>query len=444
MPKKLLNNSEYYGMIFALISGIDIETCLLLIGGAILKALIVGAGGQGGACASILSRQDCIDEIRLVDLKESIAKEVADHIGSPKVRTGAVNALDPDDVARAAQGADVVVDMVMPWMVTSVMKGALKARANYINTAFDTPYWDEFLAGTKIEDLPLCKEFKDAGLTALFGCGFAPGWTNVLARRFSNRLDTVDSIKMRIGKATMLPDEKAFDWVLRPWNPGWAPKQALIDCASPTYALENGKYVQYPPFGGLDMYDFPEPVGRLPITHHSHEEIYSMPATFKGVKDVDFKYYMMIQPAIFYALGLCSQEEIDVNGAKVKPIDVVTAMVPKPSGNIFVESDEKLAEADKTAFIELIVEVSGMKDGKMVTWKANCPKMNAPGPELKKIYGTALVYVALPLATGTMLIKEIEMEKGIIFADQLDPETFINRMMSTGYPYKWKETLLEG
>lgn len=409
-----------------------------------MKVLIVGAGGQGGACASILSRQDAVEEIRIVDLQESVAQEVAEQINSPKIKTGTVDALNSDDVARAAEGVDVVVDMVMPWMVTYVMRGALKAKANYINTAFDTPYWDEFVAGTKVEDLTLCKEFKEAGLTALFGCGFAPGWTNILARRFANRLDRVDGIKMRIGKATILPDEKPYDWVLRPWNPGWAPKQALIDCASPTYALEDGKFVQYPPFGGLDMYDFPEPVGKLPITHHSHEEIYSMPATFEGVKDVDFKYYMMIQPAIFYALGLCSQEELDVNGAKVKPIDVVAAMVPKPSGNIFVESDEKLEAADRTAFIELAVEVSGQKDGKKVTWKANCPKMNAPGPALKELFGTALVYVALPLAIGTMLIKEIEMEKGILFADQLDPEAFIDRMMSTGYPYKWKEILIEG
>ena len=177
------------------------------------------------------------------------------------------------------------------------------------------------------------------------------------------------------------------------------------------------------------------------MTHHSHEEIYSMPSTFKGVKDVDFKYYMMYQPAIFYALGLCSQDEIEVGGAKVKPIDVVSSLVPPPANNIFAESEEALEYADKTAFIELIVEVAGKKDGKTVTYTANCPKMNAPGPELVKLYGTALVYVALPLAVGTMLLGSIDMEKGIIFADQLDPDTFIDRMMATGYPYKWKETV---
>ena len=349
-----------------------------------MKVLIVGAGGQGGACASILARQDCIDEIRLVDLKEETAEAIAKQIGSEKIKAGAVNATDPEDVAKAAAGVDVVIDMVMPWMVPYVMEGALKAKANYINTAFDVPYWDELVAGTKVEDLPLCQEFKDAGLTALFGCGFAPGWTNVLARRLANRLDTVESIQMRIGKATILPGEKSYDWILRPWNPGWSPKQALVDCASPTYALENGKYVQYPPFSGIDMYDFPEPVGTLPITHHSHEEIYSMPATFKGVKDVNFKYYMMIQPAIFYVAGLCQQQEVDVNGVKVKPIDVVAAMIPKPADNIFAVSDEKLAEADKTAFIELIVEVSGMKDGQKVTWKAKLPEDERAGAGIKE------------------------------------------------------------
>lgn len=408
-----------------------------------MKVLIVGAGGQGGACASILARQDVVEEIRIVDLKEETAKAIADQVGSDKIKTGTVNATNPDDVAAAADGVDVVVDMVMPWMATYVMKGALKAKANYINTAFDDPYWDEFLEGKAIEDLTLCKEFKEAGLTALFGCGFAPGMTNIIARKFANKLDTVDTIKMRIGKANLVPGAGAYDWVLSPWKPTWSPKQALVDCATPTYALENGEYVQYPPFGGMEMCDFPDPVGTLPVTHHSHEEIYSMPATFKGVKNLDFKYYLMYQPAIFYASGLCSQDKIKVGDAEVAPIDVLSALIPPPQNIIFGATDEELAEADKRAFIELIITVSGEKDGKKLTYKANMPKMNAPGPELKKLYGTALVYVALPLAIGTMILGDTELPKGIVFSDELDPDDFLKRMMDTGYPYKWEETVLE-
>ena len=56
-----------------------------------MKVLIVGAGGQGGACASILARQDAIEEIRLVDLKEETAKNLADHIDSHKLKNGKSN-----------------------------------------------------------------------------------------------------------------------------------------------------------------------------------------------------------------------------------------------------------------------------------------------------------------------------------------------------------------
>ena len=50
-----------------------------------LKVLILGAGGQGGACASILAQQSEVDEIRLADIKKEIADDVANHISSPKV-----------------------------------------------------------------------------------------------------------------------------------------------------------------------------------------------------------------------------------------------------------------------------------------------------------------------------------------------------------------------
>lgn len=409
-----------------------------------MKVMIIGAGGMGTACASILSRQNNVEEIRLADLEIKTSTEMANKMNSSKITPCAVNALQEDSVAAAAEGVDVVIDMVMPWMAPHVMRGALKANCNYINTAFVDPFWEELLKGKGPEELTLSKEFRDAGLTALLGCGFAPGWTNVLARRFANRMDKVHSIRMRVGKANLVEDEGPDDWVFRPWNPGWSPKQALEDCAAPTYALENGRFVSYPPFGGMELCQFPGHVGTVNVTHHSHEEIYSMPATFPEAQQIDFKYSLMKQPAMFYTQGLLSDKEIDVDGVKVKPIDVVSSLIPVPSTNIFDATDEALEEADKKAFIELIVEVSGEKGGKTTTWKANCPKMNAPGPELKKLFGTNIVYVSLPLAVGAMILATEALQKGVIFADQLDPENFIKRMMDTGYPYKWKESCSEG
>ena len=406
-----------------------------------MKVLIVGAGGQGGVCASILAQNEKVKHIKLVDINEEVAEHVRLNIeaGQDKVHIGTVDAMNPEDVARHADGVDVVVDMVMPWMVTSVMKGALSAKANYINTAFDTPFWEEFREGKPPETLTLSKEFREAGLTALFGCGFAPGWTNVLARRLANRLDTVESIKMFVSKVTIIPGETQYDWLFRPWNPGWSPKQALIDCASSTYVFEKGEFVEYAPYAGIEECVFPGPMGKQFVTHHSHEENYSMPFTFTGVRNVEFKYNLQPQPAIFYATGLLSQEKKEINGSRVSPLDVVASCIAPPSSGVFGLSDEQLAFADKTSLVELIVDVKGMKDGNPAGFTANCPKMNAPGPELKKLFGTAQVYVALPLSVGVIILGETEQKKGIVFADELDPEDFIGRMMATGYPYQWKE-----
>ena len=168
-----------------------------------------------------------------------------------------------------------------------------------------------------------------------------------------------------------------------------------------------------------------------------------MPFTFAGVRNVEFKYNLQAQPAIFYATGLLSQEEIEVNGVKVKPLDVVASLIKAPGDNIFDIDDAALEYADRTSFVELIVIVEGMRGGKRYRYTANCQKMNAPGPVLKRLYGTALVYGALPLAIGISILGDTDLDKGIIFADQLNPNAFIERMLGTGYPYRWKESAIE-
>jgi malate/lactate dehydrogenase len=49
------------------------------------KILVVGAGGQGGPCASILATDEEISEIRLGDINFELAQSVAAKINNPKV-----------------------------------------------------------------------------------------------------------------------------------------------------------------------------------------------------------------------------------------------------------------------------------------------------------------------------------------------------------------------
>lgn len=398
-----------------------------------MKVLIVGAGGQGGPCASILSRDSEVEEIRLVDLNPIIPDQVAQKIGSSKIRPGKVNATSVEEVVEQARGVDLVMDFVMPWMACYVMKGALEVGANYVNSAFDTPFWEQFV---NQEPLSLHKEFEKAGLTALLGCGMAPGFVNVMTRLHCDELEEVESVKIRLGKKKTGGAE--YDDYIKPWNPGWAPVQALKDCNDSAICFENKVHSYRPPYDGIEEWAFPEPIGKLLVTHHSHEEPYSMPSKIgKGIKYCDFKYYLHPQPAALVALGLASDQEVDVQGCKVKPIDLVSSILPKPGNAFLSENPDNFNYNDAHNFVAMDIEVRGIKAGKEENYLIRLPNMNVPGQKIYDLFGTSLVNVALPAVTGGKMICEGGY-KGVIFAEELNPKRFLDVMLSTGYPYQWE------
>lgn len=404
-----------------------------------MKVLIVGAGGQGGPCASILSRDPTVEEIRLADLEIDIVEKVACKIGSTKIKKLQLNATNIEEVAQGAAGVDVVIDLVMPWMASYVMKAALKVGAHYVNSAFDTPFWEEFVAG---DPLSLDKEFKEAGLSALLGCGMAPGFINVLIRQQCDKLEKVDSIKIRLAKKKLGGGE--YEDIIGSWNPGWAPAQALKDCADNAICFENGQYHYEAPYAGIEEWSFAEPMGKMLVSHHSHEEPYSMGRTIgKGLTYCDFKYYVSTQPAAVVSLGLASSEEIEVKGVKIRPIDVVTAVLPK-AGNAFLTEDPATFDyQDSHIFMSMMAEIKGEAKGKPITYLINCPKMTAPAQKNYDLFGTSLVNVALPVVTGARELVA-GAPKGVLFAEQLDPDRFLETLMNTGYPYQWSVEKKQG
>lgn len=78
-----------------------------------IKVLIVGAGAQGGPCASILAGEDNISEIRLGDINLDVAQKVAHKIGDSRIRPFRLDASKKGGVFRAADGVDVALPAVV-------------------------------------------------------------------------------------------------------------------------------------------------------------------------------------------------------------------------------------------------------------------------------------------------------------------------------------------
>lgn len=403
-----------------------------------MKVLLMGSGGQGGPCASILARAPEVEKIIIGDINVENAEKVKAKINSPKITVQKVDAGNVDQVADTASGMDIIIDLVTPLFYFNVMQGALKAGVHYINTAFDRALWDyKMELGKKPK---LFDEFQTKGKTALMGCGMSAGYTNVLIRHYADKLDVVKSIKVRLAKKDTSIGK--YGDAVTAWNPGWDPRQALLDFAIPSTIFRNGQYeLKTKPFPEIEEWEFPEPIGRIAVSMHAHEEPYSVPLSFsgKGLEYCDFKYYVNMQIAPLISLGMASTEEIDVKGQKIRPLDVVLALVQKP-GDIFLNEDPAVfAYQDETKLTYIMIEVAGIKDQGEKVYTVFIPTMNNPRQKMYDLYGTSLINVALPAAVGARLLARGSQPTGVIFPHDMDSDLFLKTMSDSGYEHKFIE-----
>ena len=161
------------------------------------KVLVIGAGAQGGPCASILAGEESVEEIRLGDIDLDTAQKVADKISSDKVQPFRLDARNKGKVIEAADGADVVLNFTLIKYNQIIMEAALAVQAHYVDTACSGEFLEDWITREHPE---LHHEFIEIGKTALVGCGFAPGVANVLTRYACDQMDRVESIIIRAGR----------------------------------------------------------------------------------------------------------------------------------------------------------------------------------------------------------------------------------------------------
>jgi len=402
------------------------------------KILIIGAGAQGGPCASILTRDKDISEIILADLNLELANRIKDRLKSDKISVVQVDAAKIEDIERTARGVDIVINLTLCRFNENIMKAALRCKAHYVDSAFADPIWTQFLENQPIE---IGNQYKNAGLTALVGCGGAPGLVNVMARYICDKLDVVNEIHIKVGDRLL---EESGD-VIKIWEPKWCPEIALGDYVDDPIVFEDGEYKKHPPFSGIEQYDFPAPVGRVLIGYHSHEEPVTLPRFIgKGVKYVGFKYPIDPIAAAFVKMGFASADNLEVKGVSVAPRDVLLKLVHPPVDTFFTENEHTSNQPPKSAHPYLL-EIKGQKSGESQTYKIWWPSSLVTDArdrrEIYKKFGTTNIAVALPIIAGAKICMERKTERGLIAPECLDPMKFLKEMANTGWSVKFHEML---
>ena len=268
-------------------------------------------------------------------------------VGCENFDAEVLSVLDHGALVEKMRGYDVVVNSTAAKFSMNVLKAAMEAGVNIVDLA----------GGGYPHEGPLYDEVREAGITAIPGCGVDPGLIDVLAGQAIYGLDQVESVMFACGGLPRDPEPPldykiVFGGTRMPVRPGKVPM------------IDEGKLVE------LDRYSEVEPIyveGLEPMEAF----VDGYPSSLlklcleKGVRTFrgkTIRYSGFVDKITFLNdLGLIGEEPVEVDGAQVVPRDLFHKVVYP-----LVRFDPGEGDRDITV---MLVHVEGSRDGEEVVWE---------------------------------------------------------------------------
>lgn len=373
-----------------------------------MRVVQLGCGITGLVCAEHVAGNPRVTELVLADANTKGAEALAARLAMDKISSVKVDGSDGKAIKRLLKGADVVVNS-LPW--------EFMGQVQRIAAAEGTDYVDFCLTIEALADFePVNKMCKDAGITAITATGLEPGISNALARYAANKLDSAEELHVIDGDNGAV---EGYEF----WST-WSPVDWIEETTIPAAVFRNGKIEFIPPLHEKEFYDFPAPIGRLPVYKTVHDETFLLPRNIRGIRNADFRIAIddgyVAAAKMIKKLGMHSKELLDVKGTKVRPLDVVAAMMPRPS-----EVAGKIKGTGGT-----VVEVIGQKDGKRTKVKVWTTASHEWAYKNYRTNATGYLVGTGGAVPTEMLIDGEVKQKGLVVPEQLPSQSFIDRLRS--------------
>ncbi len=234
-----------------------------------MRIFVLGVGGTGSLLAHLLVRQGhtvwCGDRD-----PERAKKFLGKKSGIEVVETNARNLWS---IVRAARGCNLLVNASPAVFNEIILRAALRLRSHYIDL-------NSHLTRSlfKPEQLRFNKRFAGKNRVALICTGAAPGLTNLLAKRGSELLDSVESIQLRLFESTESKDPVST----------WSPEGAYDEAISSPRIYRNGKFVLAKRFAEREKFRFPPPIGETTVYLAAQDEVCMLPYAIP-IREMDAK-----------------------------------------------------------------------------------------------------------------------------------------------------------
>ncbi len=389
------------------------------------KALIIGAGGVASVVVhKCCQNPDVFEEILIASRTVSKCDALKEKLqgGKTKISTARLDADNKPEIIALINRfqPDIVINVALPYQDLTIMDACLATKVDYLDTAnYEPPDTAKFEYKWQ---WAYREKFKEAGITAVLGCGFDPGVTGVFsAYAMKHHFDEIRQIDIL--------DANAGDHGY-PFATNFNPEINIREVTAKGSYYENGKFIETEPMSVKRVYDFPE-IGSKDMYLLHHEEMESLAENIRGIQKIrfwmTFSEGYLTHLKVLENVGMTSIEPIEFEGKKIVPLQFLKAVLPDPAS---------LGPRTKgKTNIGCIYQ--GIKGGQ----PENYYIYNVCDHEecYKEVGSQAISYTTgVPAMIGAMMVLTGKWKRpGVFNVEEFDPDPFMEQLNKQGLP--WKE-----
>lgn len=271
-----------------------------------MNIVVLGAGLVGAPMARDLAASTDV-HVTVADIDPKALSRVA---AMDRIETVKADLADKTVLTRILESADMAISAVPGFMGYATLQTILEAGKDVIDIAFfaEDPFALDALA-------------KEKGVTAVVDCGVAPGMSNMLVGHCHRQLDRTNSALIYVGG---LPAIRRWPYE---YKAVFSPIDVIEEYTRPAFYVENGVLVKRPALSDPEYVDFPG-IGTLEA--FNTDGLRSLYKTLKipNMKEKTLRYPGHIEKiAVLRASGFFSTQPIEVNGVKIRPLDVTAKLL---------------------------------------------------------------------------------------------------------------------
>lgn len=387
------------------------------------KVLVIGAGGVGTVVIhKMVQVPEVFSEIMLASRTKSKCDDIAKAVGN-KIQTAQVDADNVAELVKLIKSykPDLVVNVALPYQDLPIMDACLETKTSYLDTANYEPKDEakfEYKWQWAYQD-----RFKNAGITAILGCGFDPGVSGVYtAYAAKHHFDTIEYLD--------IVDCNAGDHG-KPFATNFNPEINIREVTQKGKYYENGKWIETQPHEIHKPLIYPE-IGPKESYVIYHEELESLVKNFPTIKRarfwMTFGQEYLTHLRVIQNIGMARIDPVKFKGIDIIPMEFLKAVLPNP-GDL---------GANYKGWTSIGCRIKGKKDGKERTYYVynNCNHEAA----YKETGTQAVSYTTgVPAAIGAMMyLKNTWKKPGVLNVEEFDPDPFMDALNKYGLPWHEK------